>query len=159
MRAIVIHWSKTGHTRRAAEDVAAGLRESGATAELLDLQHAEAPDLTPYDIVVVGSPCHAGSVKFAGTGIAKPVEGFLRGSQRGALAGKVAAAFAVHGNLGAERTRGSIEGLLADAGARVVAPGPIVKAGVPFSLWEGPQASADDRGKCREFGRKLGVGS
>jgi flavodoxin len=156
MNAVIIFWTKTGHTQRAAEDLALGLRDSGASVELVDLRHAGLPDLAGYDIIVVGSPCHAGSMKFAGTGIAKPVEAFLRGLPPGSLEGKTAAAFAVHGNLGAERTRGSIEGLLADAGARVIAPGPVVKAGVPFSLWEGPRASAEDRGKLGQFGRLLG---
>jgi flavodoxin len=155
MKALVVYWTHTGHTRRAAEDLAAGLRSAGVDVDLADLRAGNVPDPAEYELLAVGSPCHAGSIKFAGTGIARAVERWLRALPRGALAGKTAAAFSVHSGMGARRTVGSMEGLLADAGAKVVSPGPVVKAGVPFSLWEGPRASEADREALRAFGRSI----
>ena len=157
MKALIVYWTKTGHTRRAAQDVAAGLAQTGSEVTLVDLRQNPAPDVGSYDIVVVGSPCHAGSIKFAGSGIARPVETFLRRLPPESLLGKRAGAYSLQSGLGAARTVGSVERLLADAGAEVVSPGPVVTAGVAFSLWEGPRASEADRERLREFGRMLGA--
>lgn len=158
MKALIVYWTHTGHTRRAAEDLAEGLSSVGVEVDLAGLQADSNPDLSGYGLLLAGSPCHAGSIRFAGTGIAAAMEHWLRGLARGSLDGKIAAAFAVHSKLGAQRTVGSMEGLLADAGARVISPGPVVKAGVPFSLWEGPRASQADREALRAFGRSLASG-
>lgn len=155
VKALILYWTHTGHTRRAAEDLAEGLRSVGVEVDVADLRAGGCPDLAGYELLLVGSPCHAGSIKFAGTGIAAAMERWLRGLARGSLEGKTAAAFSVHSKLGAGRTVGSMEGLLADAGARVISPGPTVKAGVPFSLFEGPRASDADREALRAFGRCL----
>jgi len=40
--------------------------------------------------------------------------------------------------------RGAIEKRLASLGAKVVSPGPAVRAGAPLSLWQGPDAAAAD---------------
>lgn len=155
MKALIVYWTHTGHTRRAAEDIAAGLRSAGVEVDMADLQANSSPDPAGYEVLLVGSPCHAGSIKLAGTGIAAAMEHWLRGLAKGSLDGKTAAAFSVHSKLGAGRTVGSIEGLLADAGAKVISPGPAVKAGVPLSLWEGPHASEADREALRAFGYSL----
>jgi flavodoxin len=155
MKALIVYWTHTSHTRRAAEDLAEGLRAAGVEVELADIQAGGLPDPAGYEILLVGSPCHAGSIKLAGTGICAAMEHWLRGLPRGSLSGKTAAAFSVHSKLGAGRTVGSMEGLLADAGAKVISPGPVAKAGVPFSLWEGPHASDADREALRAFGRSL----
>ena len=155
MKTLIVYWTKTGHTARAAEDIAQGMREQGAEVDLVNLRDHDAPPLEPYDILAVGSPCHAGSINHAGTGIAVPVVRFLRELQPGSLESRASGAFSVNSGLGGRRTVGSMERLLADRGARLVSPGPVVKAGVPFSLWEGPRASEQDRETLRDFGRLL----
>ena len=158
MATLIIHWTKTGHTGRAAEDVAATLRDAGAEVDVVNLREADAPSLDAYELVVVGSPCHAGSVPGAGSGIAPKVAKWLSSLPDEALTGKRAAAFVVHSSLGGARTLASIERLLREKGAEIAAPGVVVKAGVPFSLWVGPKASEEDREKLREFGKAAAQG-
>jgi flavodoxin len=159
MKAVIVYWTKTGHTGRAAEDIAEALQAAGHEVTQVNLRTEADADLTGAEVVAVGSPCHGGSFKGAGTGIARPVEGFLRSLPRESLAGKRVGAFSVHSGAGGLRTVNSIEGFLADAGGEVVSPGPVVKAGVPLSLWVGPRASEADREQLRDFARALAAKS
>ncbi|MGQ9731762.1 MAG: flavodoxin family protein [Candidatus Zipacnadales bacterium] len=155
MTALIVYWTKTGHTERAAEDIAKGLRAAGVEVVFANLRKASVPEVAPHNFVIVGSPCHAGSVPGMGSGIAVKVEQFVRSLPPEALVNKRAAAFAVNSGYGGARTVMSLENLLAKAGAEVQSPGIVVKAGVPLSLWRGPLASAEDRARLREFGRQL----
>lgn len=155
-RALIAYHTKTGHTREAGEDIAQGLRGAGVELTLKPVGQVEAGDVAGYDLIVVGSPCHAGSVRVLFSGIAGPVSDWLGSLPRTAFAKKAVAAFAVHSFLGAEATVQSLQRLLTDMGGRVLIPGPAVKAGAPLSLWRGPDASPEDRERLRHFGRDLG---
>ncbi|MCK4299104.1 MAG: hypothetical protein KAX80_06210, partial [Planctomycetes bacterium] len=89
-RALIVYHTKTGHTRQAAEDVAAGLAESGEVEVELKLAAAlVAVDLEAYELIVVGSPCWAGSMKVLFSGVAGPISKWLVGLAPGALEEKV----------------------------------------------------------------------
>jgi flavorubredoxin len=103
---------------------------------------------------VVGSPCHAGSCRIRG-GVSTPVRSALKRLEPAALAGKVAGAFAVNCAYGGHVTVATIESALRAAGARVVEPGVVVRAGVPFSLAVGPMATEEARERLRKLGRSL----
>jgi len=154
-RALIVYYTKTGHTQQAGEDIAGGLRDAGVEVELKPVAEVPAQALADYDLVLVGSPCHAGSMQVLVSGIAGPVSKWLGGLPKDAFSGKWVAAFSVHSSLGGKVTVRSLERLLTDMGGRVVAPGPVVKAGVPFSLWRGPDASPEAREALRKFGRDL----
>jgi len=154
-QALITYYTKTGHTQQAAEDIAEGLREAGVEVLLKPVSQMQAGDLVGYDLIVVGSPCHAGSVRVLFSGIAGPISEWLGALPRGGFTGKAVAAFSVHCSLGAKATVQSLEQLLTDMGGRVLIPGPAVKAGAPLSLWRGPDASPGDRDKLRRFGRDL----
>jgi len=154
-RALIVYHTKTGHTRQAGEDIAAGLAEKGVEAALKGVAEVSAEELSAYDVVVVGSPCHAGSVKVMFSGIARPVSRWLGGLAADAFVGTSVAAYSVYSRFGGLSTVKSLERLLADMGGRVLKPGPAVKAGVPLSLWRGPDASPEDRERLRQFGRDL----
>ena len=154
MNAVVVYHTKTGHTRRAGEDVAAGLEAAGVSVKLASAREMGEWDVGDAAIVVVGSPCHAGSCHIRG-GLSGPIRKALRRLGASTLAGKVGGAFAVNCALGAALTVRSIEEALRRAGARVAAPGVALKAGVPFSLFTGPMASEADRERLRELGRAL----
>ena len=157
-RALIVYYTKTGHTRQAGEDIAIGLTEAGVEVTVKPVTDAPGQELTAHDLIVVGSPCHAGSVRPVFSGIAKPVSKWLDGLPTDALADKAVAAFSVHCSFGGATTVKNLEQRLADIGARVLAPGPAVKAGAPLSLWRGPDASPDDRKRLRQFGRDLARG-
>jgi flavorubredoxin len=154
MNALIVYHTITGHTRRAAEDVAEGLSGEGVAAKLLPAGEMPQWDLAGTDIVVVGSPCHAGSLAIR-AGVAGPILGVLNKLIGQALAGIVAGAFSVNSAYGGRRTVRAIENCLRSAGATVPAPGVVVKAGVPLSLFTGPKASDKSRDELRQLGRTL----
>ena len=154
MNALIIYHTITGHTRRAAEDVAEGLAGEGATARLLPAGEMSQWDVAGQGIVVVGSPCHAGSLAIR-AGVSGAILGVLNKLTDSTLAGMVSGAFSVNSAYGGRRTVQAIENCLRSAGATVPQPGVVVKAGVPLSLFTGPKASEQQREELRNLGRTL----
>ena len=154
-RALIVYYTRTGHTRQAGEDIAIGLTEAGIEVTVRPLADVGAEELSAHDLIVVGSPCHVGSVKMLFSGIAGPVSKWLGSLPGDAFAGKAVSAYSVHCCFGGAATVKSLERLLTDMGGRVLVPGPAVTAGAPLSLWRGPDASPEDRERLRQFGRGL----
>lgn len=154
MKALIVYHTKTGHTRRAAEDIAQGMRDEGAIPLIVAANDMKEWSVEDVAIVAVGSPCHAGSLGIGG-GVSGPVRSVLNLLAPTALAGKVAGAFSVNCSYGGHRTVRAIERSLRAAGAHVAAGGIVVRAGVPFSLITGPMASGESRAGLHEFGRAL----
>ncbi len=152
MKALIIYHSKTGHTKAAAEDIARGLKEKGVEVTIDAAAEADPSKAGKFDILLVGSPTY-GTTRYKAA--AKPVDKFLDAVKPDALSGSVAGAFSVNAAMGAEKIVADIETKLASFGAKVVSPGPAVKAGALLSLWQGPDASAEDVEKCVEFGRRV----
>jgi len=156
MSALVVFDTITGHTRRAAEDIAAALGAEGLTARVQAAGEMAGWDLADAAVVVVGSPCHAGSVALR-SGLSGPIRSALKRLGASELAGKVGGAFSVHCAYGGHRVVRAISKRLAACGARVPLPGVVVRAGVPFSVVTGPMASEQDRQRLRDFARGLAV--
>ncbi len=154
MRALIIHHTKTGHTRRAAEDISEGLRSEEVDVSIQAASEVGAWDVADQSVIVVGSPCHAGSVAFR-AGVSGPIRWVLKKLAPSTLTGKVAGAFSVNCAYGGQRTVHAIEQRLRAAGAHVPQQGVVVRAGVPFSLFKGPVASEESREELQEFGRAL----
>lgn len=152
MKALIIYYTKTGHTKAAAEDVARGLEEKGVDVTIEEAVKADSAKVGEYDVFLVGSPTY-GTTMYKSA--AKPVDKFMDKMKPDALSGCIAGAFSVNGAVGAEKVVAAIEKKLATYGAKVVSPGPAVKAGAPLSLWKGPDASPEDVSKCEEFGRRV----
>jgi len=156
MNALIVYHTVTGHTKRAAEDIAEGLRSGGVAVRLEAVSEARELNVADQSIVVVGSPCHAGSLAIQ-AGVSGPIRSFLRQWADSVLTGKVGGAFAVHSTYGGHRTVRGIERRLRKAGARIPEAGVVVRAGVPFSLFTGPMASEECQEKLRAFGRALAL--
>ena len=154
MRALIIFHTNTGHTRRAAEDVAEGLRSEGLDINIQAASTMKGWDVADQSVVVVGSPCHAGSLAIR-AGVSGPIRSVLKTLEPSAMKGKVAGAFSVNCAYGGQRTVRAIEKRLRGAGGKVPQQGVVVRAGVPFSLLTGPMASEESRERLREFGRTL----
>ncbi len=154
MTALIVYHTLSGHTRRAAEDIAEGMRGEGLAVRLLAAGDMTDWDLTDTAIVVVGSPCHAGSIALR-SGLASAVRAVLKKLGARVLSEKIGGAFSVHCAYGGHRTVRAIEKRLAGAGAEIPAAGIVVRAGVPFSVATGPMASEEDRQRLRQFGRTL----
>ena len=155
MKALIVYHTKTGHTGRAAEDISEGLRSEGLDVSIQAASEMAAWDVADQAVIVVGSPCHAGSVAIR-AGVSGPIRSILKRLPPAALAGKIAGAFAVNYAYGGRRTVGAIENRLRAQGAQVPQHGVVVRAGVPFSLVRGPMASEESREQLQEFGRVLG---
>jgi flavorubredoxin len=154
MNALIVYHTLTGHTRRAAEDIADGLKSEGVSPHLQTAGETDFRDLADVALVIVGSPCHAGSVAL-GSGLPGAMRSLLKKLESSALAGKLGGAFAVHCAYGGHRTVRAIEKRLTTCGARLPEPGIVIRAGVPLSLVTGPPASEEDRRRLREFGCSL----
>jgi len=151
MKALIIYHTNTGHTRQAAKDVAEGLRAHGVDVNIKTANTLVEWDVTDQDIIVVGSPCHAGSVSIR-AGVSGPILSILKRLEPATLTGKVAGAFSVNSAYGGQRTVDAIEKRLQGAGARTPQQGVVIRAGVPFSLFKGPMASKRSCNQLREFG-------
>jgi flavodoxin/ferredoxin len=60
MEATLVYFSQTGNTRKAAEAMASGLRDSGHSVRTIPLRKAQPEDAITCDLLGVGSPCFTG---------------------------------------------------------------------------------------------------
>jgi menaquinone-dependent protoporphyrinogen IX oxidase len=125
MEALIVYHTISGHTRRAAEDIAEGLRSEGVSACLRAAAEMREWDLAGQAIVVVGSPCHAGSLSIR-AGLSGPIRSVLKKLPASALVGKAGGAFSVHSPChGAEKVR-AIKKYLRAAVVAVPHPGVVI---------------------------------
>lgn len=153
MKALIIYYSKTGHTEQAALDIARGLesRDVECTVEAADNAGASV-DVSGYGILAVGSPTY-GNRRYRLP--VRQVKEFIDSLPPGGLEGKTCGVFTVQAGWGGEKLVGAMERTIEKLGGHVVRGGPVVTAGVPLSLWKGPDASPSDVRNCEEFGEKL----
>lgn len=88
VRVLVVYYSRTGNTKRMAEEVAEGAREAGAEVRLKDVRNTSLTDLEWADGIVIGSPTYFG---LPAAEIKKLIDDSVR--IRGKLENKVGAAF------------------------------------------------------------------
>ncbi|MFW6113666.1 MAG: flavodoxin family protein [Actinomycetota bacterium] len=147
-RALVVHYTKTGHTADAAEAVAKGLESGKVSPTIKPLSEVSGEDLADYPMIAVGSPTRGGRP-------ARKVKKFLRGLDKKALKGKTVAAFTAYSAVRGKATLRRLKRLLKRRKAKKVVRGVAVKAGAPLSLWKGPDASEEDKVRLEELGKKL----
>jgi len=148
-KALVIYFSKTGHTKRMAEAVSEGIASSKVSVTLNEVGSAKVDDLLAADAIVLGSPTYYGTM-------AAEMKAFIDSSVKlhGKLAGKVGGAFSSSGMLGggSETTVMSlleallIHGMVVEGHARISHYGP-VSIGAP------DKRALDE---CVSYGKKLG---
>ncbi len=153
MRVLVLYHSKTGHTLEAVKATAEGIRSTGSEAKVVDVNNFSAKDLLEYEGLIFGSPCWAGSVALSG--VATPLSEILDALPEGALEKKRCGGISVHSKMGGTRTVNSLGELLSHKGCDDYRPGPVAKAGVPFSLWTGPSVSSQDEERFRAYGAQF----
>lgn len=148
-KALVIYYSRSGHTAKMAEALSEGLSQAKVSVTLVEAEKAKVDDLKGADAVVVGSPCYYGSM-------AGQLKSFLDESVslHGKLEGKVGGAFASSGMLGGgnETTVLSmvnallVHGMVVPGNARIGHYGPVA-VGAP-----------DDKAlkECRAYGKRIG---
>lgn len=147
--ALVTYFSKTGHTRQAAEDVARGLESAGVRAVVKSLGEVGKDELKGYHILAVGSPTRGGKP-------ARVVKKFFKQMGKKELKGKTTAGFSAYAGMRGKHAVKGLRKLLKKHGSGKVVKGVAVKAGAPLSLWTGPDASEKDTARLVTLGRKLG---
>jgi flavodoxin len=58
-KALIIYWSKTGNTEKAANAIKAGLETAGVQVTIKKTEEAENLDYFDYDLVCIGSPSYS----------------------------------------------------------------------------------------------------
>jgi len=146
---LVVYYSRTGHVKRMAEEVAAAAREvEGAEVDLRPVDQVTPEDLLDQDALIMGSPVYYGTM-------AADLKGLIDKSVKyhGKLTGKVGGAFASSGGPG-----GGNETTVLDILKALLIHGMIVQ-GDPKGDHYGPIAvGAPDersRGECRRMGRRV----
>lgn len=94
-KALVIYYSKSGNTKKMAEQVAEGIKKEGVEAVLKDVKDTAVEDLLKFDAIVIGSPTYYGTMSAE---IKKLFDESVR--FHGKLEGKVGAAFSSSANIG-----------------------------------------------------------
>jgi flavodoxin len=148
-RALIIYYTRTGHTREAAEHIAKGLQIHNVNVTLCEVQKVDPTLIKGYDIVLVGSPTHA-------LRPARAIRKFLSELPAHMLRGTICGSFAVMARFGGDKVVAWINSELQRLGGKVVEGSPIVKAGSALSLWVGPHASLEAVANCVNYGKKVG---
>ena len=150
MKAMILYYSKTGHTLEAVKATAEGVRSAGAEVDLVSVSDFQPAALADYDALIVGSPCWAGSITPGG--LANAVRQALNSLPTDCLKGKRCGGISVHAMKGGETTVRTLGKLLSQKGCQDYRPGPVAKAGVPFSIWRGPSVGPQDEERFKAFG-------
>jgi flavorubredoxin len=147
-KALVMYYTKTGHTETAALAVARGLEAAKAEVTIKSLADVEPEELGDYAIIAVGSPTRGGKP-------ARKVKKFLKRLPRKALKGKQASVFSAYAGMRGKATLRRMRKLLKKKKAKVKPRGVAVKAGAPLSLWKGPDPTGKSIERLEDLGRKL----
>lgn len=149
VKALIVYFSKTGHTRKMADAIAEGLSSTNVSVTSTEVSRASVDDLDHADVIMLGSPCYYGSM-------AAEMKAFLDASVKyhGKLAGKLGGAFSSSGMLGGgnETTVLSIiealliHGMIVQGNAKIGHYG-TVAIGDP---------NKDALGECVTYGKRLG---
>jgi len=150
MKTLILYFTKTGHTLEAVNATAEGIRTAGSEADIVTAQAFDSAQLAGYDALIVASPCWGGS---AGKSmLPKPLDRALKTLGADDLSGKRCGSISVHAGMGGKNTVKRLGEILAQKGNTDYRPGPVGKAGVPFSLFKGPSVSSEDQARFSAYG-------
>ncbi|NIP36435.1 MAG: flavodoxin family protein [Thermoplasmata archaeon] len=92
VKMLVTYYSRSGHTKRMAEEIANAARDAGADVDLLHVDQVDVKKFPDYDCLVVGSPTYYGTM-------AAEVKGMFDKSVKvhNKLTGRLGGAFASSG--------------------------------------------------------------
>jgi flavodoxin len=151
MKVLILYYSKTGHTLEAANATANGIRSAGSEVHLIAATEFASTRIASYDALIVASPCWAGSAGRAM--LPKPLDRALAALAACDLREKRCGGISVHSGIGGEDTIKHIGEILMQKGNTDYRPGPVARAGVPFSLWKGPSVQPQDEALFTAYGK------
>lgn len=145
MEVLVIYYSQTGNTEKAAEALAKGMKRAGASVVVKRVEDVDPSELEKYGLICIGTPVHY----FRPAG---KVREFLEKLPN--LAGKFGVAFSTYGDLGPGRSLSTIGKALRGKSARVLGSLTTVAANHHYKLFvlHKDRPNDDDLRKFEEFG-------
>ncbi|MCG8571259.1 MAG: flavodoxin family protein [Spirochaetes bacterium] len=155
MKILILYYSHTGHTKNAADAVAAGIQEAGGAVTMVNTKDFDPAVIADYDGFVVGSPCWQ---KHFGDGppqVDEPTLASIGKLADSSLAGKLVGGFVVTAETKGHRTLAAIEEAVVAKGGTKFKKGPIGKAGSPMSDWKGPNLMDEALKQYHDFGKSL----
>ncbi len=150
MKVLILYFTKTGHTLEAVNATAEGIRTSGSEAVLVTAKEFDSAKLADYDALIVASPCWAGSAGVPT--LPQPLRQALTFLPADTLRDMRCGGISIHSGMGAENTVKRIGEMMAQKGCTGYQPGPVARAGVPFSIFKGPSVSSEDKARFSAYG-------
>jgi len=148
MQAVIIYYTLTSNTKQAAIYVKNGLESENIIVTLINVHKATPEDLQNKDLVVFGSPVHAGSP-------AIELRRFLNKLPEEALRNKKISLFVTFTFWGCDAALNTMEEIVRDKGAT----GEILRysrrTSFLRSLWNMIRGSSDDEIAWMEFGKLI----
>ncbi|MFH1093042.1 MAG: flavodoxin domain-containing protein [Candidatus Omnitrophota bacterium] len=147
-RALVSYYSRSGNTKKMAEDIAASLVSEGINVDTINIEQVSVDTLVSYDIFVFGSPTYYGTMAYQ---VKKLLDESVK--LHGKLDGKLGAAFSSAANIG-----GGNETTILDIINTFLIHGMIIQ-GDPKGDHYGPVAigAPDERTRinCKRLGKRI----
>ncbi len=94
-KALVSYYSRSGNTKKMAEDISASLSNEGLDVDVISIEQVSVDSLVLYDIFVFGSPTYYGTMAYQ---VKKLLDESVK--LHGKLDGKMGAAFSSAANIG-----------------------------------------------------------
>lgn len=147
MQALIVYYTLTGQTSKAAKAIKEGLESENVVVTAVNVHQAKIEDLANKDIIVFGTPVHMGSP-------ALELRRFLNKLPEDVLTGKKIAVFATYTFL--EGTAiSTIEEIARDKGATNIVPGLARAGGILRTLWNMITGSTEEEDAWGSFGRSI----
>jgi NAD(P)H dehydrogenase (quinone) len=93
VKVLVCYYSRSGHTKRMAEEIAQACEQAGGEVDLLQVEQVDIMSMREYDCIILGSPTYYGTM-------AAPAKELIDKSVKnhGKLKGRVGGAFTSSGH-------------------------------------------------------------
>ena len=149
MKSVVIYFSQTGNTKKAAEAIQGGIRSAAGHCDLLRVQDAEVGNLSGYDLIGVGGPVF----------VFKPsVNLNIFMSRLSPLKGKPCFIFATHGGHPGNFMPAARR-ILERQGLEVIGAfdcdGEVTRPSYPYPFWTGGHPDQIDLQMAASFGQEI----
>ncbi len=149
-KALIVYYSRTGNTRKMAEDIRDTLVKEGMVSVLKDVSDVASRELLDYDAIIVGSPVYYG-------GMAAQIKSLFDDSVsfHGKLDGKIGGAFCSSANIA-----GGNETTILDILNAMLIHGMIVQGDFQGDHYGPVSIGAPDgrvNKECSRFGRRLAI--
>jgi len=153
MKTLIIYHTKTGHTLEAINPFAEALKEEGVEVQIVLAKNFKPDMLKGCDSLFIGAPCWTGVA--GGDGIPGPINRAIDRIPNNALEGILCGGLAIYSIGGGDVTIAQLKNRVTEKGCANFKSGPVIRAGVPLSLFKGKSVSKVDEELVRKFAKEF----